>query len=319
MTRATRYARRKLDGLYTKLVTYRESVVEGGHVDLSQHVDDIVHQTQFNFKEPLAVLQTTNPPFLFRPMSQELLEMNPTEASLQFQFFDYTPGNVETMTSRNTARTQQTCNLIHTQARDFRLQARGMSYLTYPDLFFLDDRGFDQYYPPDPILQKGCAYHFFETVSDNTVLYPHITIIRGEPKNGQEDKILYGELATLITAMRNRANQRKVQSSEERNALLSADKDPAEFPFLFPDEEHFPVLLISCVGPQHARIFYACMDERKLHIRQSRLFSFEQRSTAPVSFFGSMLLNRAVMQVSEDELAEDDEVEKGSPQTTTPP
>ncbi|RAH76942.1 hypothetical protein BO86DRAFT_404181 [Aspergillus japonicus CBS 114.51] len=78
-----------------------------------------------------------------------------------------------------------------------------------------------------------------------------------QPKNGLENKILYGELLALVSAMRNRAFQLNVDTEEEQEALEDLEDEARQaYPFLFPDEDTFPVLYLSAVGPRHARIFY---------------------------------------------------------------
>lgn len=47
----------------------------------------------------------------------------------------------------------------------------------------------------------------------------------------------------------------------------------------------FPILLLSYVGPQHGRLFYASLNHRQLVIRQSKLYSSEKKATAPLDFF----------------------------------
>ncbi|EEA27717.1 hypothetical protein TMatcc_003987 [Talaromyces marneffei ATCC 18224] len=98
---------------------------------------------------------------------------------------------------------------------------------------------------------------------------PHL-ILLGEIRDvGHEGSILYGELALLLTAMRNRAFQRAVfkypdsdEDSEKGNEI------PSDKGFRFEDERRFPVLMVSIVGMQHARISHACMDGLKVVIRQ---------------------------------------------------
>jgi hypothetical protein len=50
--------------------------------------------------------------------------------------------------------------------------------------------------------------------------------------------------------------------------------------------------MISLLGPQHGRLFYACMNDGDLVIRQSRLFSFEKKATAPWDFFTRVIISR---------------------------
>jgi hypothetical protein len=49
--------------------------------------------------------------------------------------------------------------------------------------------------------------------------------------------------------------------------------------------------MISSVAPQHARIYYACMDDDELVIRQSKIYSFEKKDTALWDLFASILLS----------------------------
>lgn len=49
--------------------------------------------------------------------------------------------------------------------------------------------------------------------------------------------------------------------------------------------------MVSIVGPQHARIFYACMDGLDLVIRQSQLYSIEKRYDTTLNFLSSLLLS----------------------------
>ncbi|GAM42652.1 hypothetical protein TCE0_044r16827 [Talaromyces pinophilus] len=96
--------------------------------------------------------------------------------------------------------------------------------------------------------------------------------------------------------MRNRANQRRVDDDEDGQMVAlwdDDDDDPspsnlAKYDFEFPDELNFPVLLLSYVGPQHGRFFYAYMVKDRLKIWQSRLYSFEQ---SPINLCTRVLLS----------------------------
>lgn len=53
--------------------------------------------------------------------------------------------------------------------------------------------------------------------------------------------------------------------------------------------------MLSCVAPQHARIYYACMDGMdglEVANRQSKLFSFEKGENAPCDYFARILASR---------------------------
>ncbi|OJJ73393.1 hypothetical protein ASPBRDRAFT_194344 [Aspergillus brasiliensis CBS 101740] len=109
----------------------------------------------------------------------------------------------------------------------------------------------------------------------------------------RENSILYSEISALVEAMRGRANQREVDSRVEREKLYEdGGRGKEMYPYLFSDEEYFPVLVVSCVMPQHARLFTACMSQWKLVIRQSKLYSFEWRDEAPVDLFTRLFLSR---------------------------
>ncbi|PYH94311.1 hypothetical protein BO71DRAFT_398986 [Aspergillus ellipticus CBS 707.79] len=120
--------------------------------------------------------------------------------------------------------------------------------------------------------------------------YPHLTIQAYQPINGQENRILYGELVLLLDAMRNRAIQLDVTAEDEQELLFNpGEEDIPVYGRKFPQEYHFPVLLLSYVGPQHGRVLYAAMDGDRLVIRQSKLYSFEKEVTAPIGLFGRLL------------------------------
>lgn len=96
--------------------------------------------------------------------------------------------------------------------------------------------------------------------------------------------------------MRNRATQFKVEDEEDKELLHSLPVGAPKlrhYEHVFVEEEHFPVLLLSFVGPQHGRLFYASVDGgKKLVIRQSKLYSFEKKKNAPLDFFSRILLSR---------------------------
>ncbi|PYI13651.1 hypothetical protein BO99DRAFT_447513 [Aspergillus violaceofuscus CBS 115571] len=116
-----------------------------------------------------------------------------------------------------------------------------------------------------------------------------------QPKNGLENKILYGELLALVSAMRNRAFQLNVDTEEEQEALEDLEDEARQaYPFLFPDEDTFPVLYLSAVGLRHARIFYGCKEGRQLVIKQSKLYSFVRVAEALAELFASLRLSRPV-------------------------
>jgi hypothetical protein len=61
--------------------------------------------------------------------------------------------------------------------------------------------------------------------------------------------------------------------------------------------------MVSLVGPQHGRIYYACMDRFNVVIRQSPLFSFEKRETGPWDFFAKILLSYPLQEDNQGRLS----------------
>jgi hypothetical protein len=83
-----------------------------------------------------------------------------------------------------------------------------------------------------------------------------------------------------------------VEDEDKPEALSEMELHPVNFTLEieqykleYPHEKHFSVLMLSYVGPQHARYFHACMDGRKLLIRQSELFDFGGDGLCSVSYF----------------------------------
>jgi len=136
---------------------------------------------------------------------------------------------------------------------------------------------------------------FLETERDHFQdAHPLVVMTGLQPCNGKEDRILYGELVLLACAMQNRAKQPKAKYEEEAEKLSNMPKKLRlryNDEHWFPDEMHFPVLLLSFVGPQHGRMFYTCMDGELMLIRQSRLYSFGREESVPLDLFARFLLS----------------------------
>lgn len=79
---------------------------------------------------------------------------------------------------------------------------------------------------------------------------------------------------------------------EEESFFGMSNKQLADYELLFPNKKHFPVLILSSVGPQHGRSLHVCLGEERLVIRQSKLYSFECQATAPLDLFARFLLSR---------------------------
>ncbi|PYH87827.1 hypothetical protein BO71DRAFT_470221, partial [Aspergillus ellipticus CBS 707.79] len=132
---------------------------------------------------------------------------------------------------------------------------------------------FDVSYRPSPVGYDWFYSRTLELTAENGAVYPHIIAsIYQYHDDIQEDKIVYGELAALVDCMKRRANQIKIDDLEELKNLSRQDEesdtelDLSKYlnQYQFPAETRSPVLLLSYVRPQHARIFYACMDAPQL-------------------------------------------------------
>ncbi|PCG94143.1 Hypothetical protein PENO1_080070 [Penicillium occitanis (nom. inval.)] len=133
---------------------------------------------------------------------------------------------------------------------------------------------------------------------------PHLIMLAEIEEYCFDGSISYGELALLITAMRNRAFQRYgFVGSDSESDDESPDKGnvPVNNGFLFEHEQQFPVLLVYIVGLQHARISYACMDELKIVIRQSKKYNLLKKDEETLNFLSRILLSSPL---EDDQLAE---------------
>lgn len=128
---------------------------------------------------------------------------------------------------------------------------------------------------------------------NDPIYHPHIIMLSTQYVSGQDGSILYGELVQLITAMRNRAHQHVMNEDVEEWEDPKPRKPPE---YYFKYEQRFPVLMVSCVAPRHARLYYACMDGSEVIIRQSLLFSFESGENAPFDYFARFLASRRLQE-----------------------
>ncbi|KAK2767595.1 hypothetical protein FQN54_003753 [Arachnomyces sp. PD_36] len=135
---------------------------------------------------------------------------------------------------------------------------------------------------------------------NNMTAHPHLILMTILGGNGKEGSILAGELASIIVTMYNRLHQPETYGEEDEEDLMENAKyaEARSRKRAFPTEGRFPILLISLMGPQHARLSYACMDDAELVIRQSKLYSFEVGDTAPWDFFSRFALSRPLTESS---------------------
>ncbi|RAK84005.1 hypothetical protein BO79DRAFT_276323 [Aspergillus costaricaensis CBS 115574] len=139
---------------------------------------------------------------------------------------------------------------------------------------------------------------FLEPQIRDTPPLPHIAAVAYQPINARDGSILGGELATILNIMRSRVKEFKVESEEMIEGLSDMNEqeleDLSQKSPAFPDEQKFPFLLVSFVGPQHARLLCASMYTHVLIIHVSKLYSFEREQDAPLDLFMSWLFARPV-------------------------
>ncbi|OJJ75367.1 hypothetical protein ASPBRDRAFT_101824, partial [Aspergillus brasiliensis CBS 101740] len=167
----------------------------------------------------------------------------------------------------------------------------GVQIITYPDPFLM----YDVQIGWCPSTGGYWVARFFLETS----LLPHIAVVADQPANARDGSILCGELTVIVSVMRSRVMQPKAESKEEEEGLFNLN--PVQVEELcqespaFPSEQEFPVLLLSFVGPQHARILCASMNGKQLIIRMSKIYSFEREEDAPIDLFMSWLFARPVV------------------------
>ncbi|RDK37516.1 hypothetical protein M752DRAFT_308893 [Aspergillus phoenicis ATCC 13157] len=284
-----RISRRILDKLHEHVMRIRNSVPENGHIDLHD-LDSVEHVMNFDFEH---LNEKAVPPLYFEPMQPVELKQFPPDPAQVRSFFDIIErGNDDSSCCR------QISDLISDYATRNALSHQHLQIVEAPDsTFYLEaslawpysGRGWWEVcyvLEPEPMNGKG---------------YPHLALHLLDRTVAHEDSI-FSEFSALVIAMRGRVHQPKIDSESEREELYEHEDAGEEYTnflpmscsAMFPDEEIFPVLLISCVLPQHARIFAACIHQGKLVIRQSKLYSFQWRDKAPVELFTRLFLSSPV-------------------------
>ncbi|GKZ73912.1 hypothetical protein AnigIFM60653_006132 [Aspergillus niger] len=139
---------------------------------------------------------------------------------------------------------------------------------------------------------------FLEPQSRNSAPLPHVAAVAYQPMNARDGSILGGELVAILSIMHSRVKEPKGESEEVMEGLSDMNEqeleDLSKKSPAFPDEQKFPVLLVSFVGPQHARLLCASLNTNLLVIHLSKLYSFEREQDAPLDLFMSWLFARPV-------------------------
>ncbi|RDH38389.1 hypothetical protein BDQ94DRAFT_165534 [Aspergillus welwitschiae] len=270
---------------------WKNVVPKDGHVDISQ-LTDVEYEPLFDFHDLEHSAEWDRslcPPFLFEPMESRKLEESPLDPAEARAFFDIDK-NKPLFPLGPMDRVEQISSLLEDRATTEAESEQGLQVVESPFSTFWLDALLSWPYGKSDWWDTQCVR---EPCPKAGKVFPHLAFHLIDEKAARDGSILFSEFSALVIAMRGRANQRKVDSEDKREELWENDGEGKEdYPYLFKDEEYFPVLVVSCVLPQHARLLTACMNQRKLVIRQSKLYSFEHKKTAPVDFFTRLFLSK---------------------------
>ncbi|RAH61481.1 hypothetical protein BO85DRAFT_456964 [Aspergillus piperis CBS 112811] len=284
-----------LEGLFKTILEWRKNVPKDGHVNI-RSLKDVEHVVQFDFENldnaesNLALV----PPVLFKPMDLADLEKHPVDPKLAREFLDIDQdGSNRDFPIGPIDRVRQIATLIEDRTTREARSQQNLHIVEAPESTFWLEAILAYNYSNNGWWTTKCL---IEPCSDNGKVYPHLAFHLLDDKEAWEDAILYSELCAIVEAMKGRANQRLVVFERVREELDECGgRGKKVYPYLFDNEEHFPVLMVSCVLPQHARLFMACMSQRKLVIRQSKLYSFEWKDEAPVELFARVYLSKPLV------------------------
>ncbi|GLB16446.1 hypothetical protein AtubIFM61612_006294 [Aspergillus tubingensis] len=284
-----------LEGLFKTILDWRNQVPKDGHVNI-RSLKDVEHVVQFDFENLDNAESNLEmvPPILFKPMDLADLEKHPVNAELAREFLDIDQDDSDRIFPMGPIdRVRQVSTLIEDRTTREARSQQNFRFVRAPESTFWLEAILAYNYCNNGWWKTKCL---IEPCPDNGKVYPHLAFHLLEVKVARKDTILYSELSAIIEAMKGRANQRLVDSESVREELDECDGSGKEaHPYLFDNEENFPVLLVSCVLPQHARLFMACMSQRKLVIRQSKLYSFERKEEAPVDLFARVYLSKPLV------------------------
>ncbi|KAK2755039.1 hypothetical protein FQN54_006567 [Arachnomyces sp. PD_36] len=240
-----------------------------------------------------------NPPVLFAPRPASDLNLDPVDPqSPSVAFRDYVADNDLEPYDRASQIHRYLEKLTRRSGTSDLPELCGLRRIRLPNPFLLRGIPRDQSLPRE---NTWICQTVLESLPDpenpennNMTANPHVTLMNVLACDGNEDSIQIGELASIVVAMNNRLCQPETYGEEdEENLFDNASRSEIRArKRAFPQEKRFPVLMISLMGPQHARLSYACMDGKTLMILQSRLYSFEVEADAPSDFFARFILSR---------------------------
>ncbi|PYH66537.1 uncharacterized protein BO88DRAFT_468911 [Aspergillus vadensis CBS 113365] len=246
----------------------------------------------------------------FAPRSRSFLQAHPTTSDLPFP--NYIP-----LADRNEAREKGWLvtdeeNCSDEAALFFTQYATANRVFHRPYSSLMDFCEVRKMTPPNPFMSYATQIGpcpstgrcwgirlFLEPQIRDTPPFPHIAAVAYQPMKARDGSILCGELATILNIMRSRVKEFKVESEEMIEGLSDMNEqeleDLSQKSPAFPNEQKFPVLLVSFVGPQHARLLCASMYTHALIIHASKLYSFEREQHAPLDLFMSWLFAHPVV------------------------
>ncbi|KAJ9273465.1 hypothetical protein DTO212C5_539 [Paecilomyces variotii] len=289
--------RRALNALWEDLEGSFVVAEKGGVVgnDILKQLRIKVHPLEIN---PCGSVSMTidNPPFLFEILPDSELRKGPLpKGSVQFREYlepsQRPEGSLDYYWRPEACAREVSQYITYFARRTFRKlpKSRQLSSISHPDPFLLWgdlDRNYGLSWSTHVLLEAP--------KSDGYPIKPHITMTTVIDRVGQDGSIFYEELAPLVAAMRNRANQPEVPPEQWESLLELLDIGELPDKRVFRNEKIFPVLMLSFLGPQHARVFYARMNGNELVIGQSKLYSFERKNDANIELFARLLLSTPI-------------------------
>ncbi|PYH65695.1 uncharacterized protein BO88DRAFT_446119 [Aspergillus vadensis CBS 113365] len=296
--------RQVLDKLYGHVLEIIDSVPDDGHIDL-HGLENVEHVMDFDFEH---LEEGLVPPLYFEPMQSADLKMFPPDPIHVRRMFNIDEEQThDGFLVSTSSRCRQISKVISIHATGKAMSHQNLQVVVQPDSTFFLEANLVRPYGRTGWWRNYLAVEP-KPVDGNE--YPHIALHLVVKMEARENSILFSEFSTLVKAIRGRAQQPRIDSESKRMESYNRDEAgedyrdilPQPWSLTFPDEQTFPVLLISCVLPQHARIFAACMYQGKLVIRQSKLYSFEWRDKAPVELFTRVFLSKPVDTSGETDL-----------------
>ncbi|GIK03225.1 hypothetical protein Aspvir_007294 [Aspergillus viridinutans] len=310
MPHENRIARNRLNFLWKQLVDEKRlSTWDNVVSDIGLAEYDITRQGYDfeNLDDESSNLGQT-PPILFVPLPLAELRAHPIapECLEHMKYSEYDPDDSTWSTPRHCAHNTATY-LDHCMSGFRPSLAEKNTCTDFICSEFMERENLEPLCPPNPFwFGWGLDGPEWQTISatspgqvDGQDVYANLTLQTVHSFYGVEGAMHYHELVVIISAMRNRARQFKVDDmdmddDDEMRELEDTitEKEWDEYDRVFPKEARFPVLMTSYFGPQHGRVFYACMDGQQLIIRQSKIYSFERFESAPIELFTRLLLSR---------------------------